>query len=458
MVEWRPDYPEEAILSTCSTLITVIDYNGRKVVQFSHFSVREFLLSERLQGSIHSDSYHISLSGAHAILAQFCLTALLQLDADTDKDRLQKFPLALYAAQHWFHHATHGDTAPRVQDAMRQLFDSSRPYLASWLWIHDVVRPEFRPSIDSLTDKPPRPKESPLYYALFCGHIGICKDLIATHRTDVNAKYGTHVSLLHAVLAKGNLDAISLLLELGADVNMENEHKRTPLCEAYRGHGRRLELMRLLLEYRAAPDASYDDHCLLLHNALFKREDEVIRLLLQHKADVNTPIHSNYTPLHWASSTGQTDIAQILVEYRAKINALSDVGTPLFHASLNGNLRVAQLLLAHGADVHIRVPGRPTPLQVARAWGMTLIEDHLLDHGAEDIGGHVANAEDDAIRAEQNQGLEASTDSDSRVTTHTGESIRRLHHVTQNDRLWVMGMGMICPVLVYGIIIWRRRM
>jgi ankyrin repeat protein len=295
-----------------------------------------------------------------------------------------------------------------------------------------------------------------LYYALFCGHIGLCKYLIARHGTDVNAEYGTYASLLHAVLAKGNLDAISLLLDLGADVNMKTEHKRTPLCEAYRGHYRRLEVMRLLLERGAAPDVWYDDRDLLLHKAIYIGEAEVIHLLIQHNADVDAPIHSNHTPLHWASSIGNTDIAQILLECGANINALSDFGTPLFHASLNGHLQVAQLLLVHGADVHIRALGRPTPFHVATEWGMTILEDLLSKHGAEDIGGHVANAEDDTIRAEQNQGLAASTDS--RVAAHTGgESIRiRLHHITQNDRLWVMGL--ICPVLVYGIIIWRRRM
>ena len=457
---WRPAHPEDDILAACSTLITVINNNNLKIVQFSHFSVKEFLVSEHLLtcGVRSIRDFHISLNTAHTVLAQGCLTVLLQLDKNTDKKRLQMFPLAFYAAQHWFRHAKYEDTTSQVPDAVKQLFDSSESYLATWLWMYDVVRPGFRPSIDSLTDQPSRPEESPLYYALFCGHIGLCKYLIARHGTDVNAEYGTYASLLHAVLAKGNLDAISLLLDLGADVNMKNEHKRTPLCEAYRDHnGRlRLEVMRLLLERGAASDVWYDDRDLLLHKAIYIGEAEVIRLLMQHKADVNTPIYSNHTPLHWASSIGNTNIAQILLECGANINALSDFGTPLFHASLNGHLQAAQLLLAHGADVHIRALGRPTPFYVAKEWGMTLLEDLLSKHGAEDIGGHVANAEDDTIRAEQNQGLAASTDS--RVPAHTGgESIRnRLHHLLPNDRLLVMGL--ICPVLVYGIIIWRRRM
>jgi hypothetical protein len=38
---WRPENAESALLSACSTLIAVIENNGSKNVQFSHFSVKE---------------------------------------------------------------------------------------------------------------------------------------------------------------------------------------------------------------------------------------------------------------------------------------------------------------------------------------------------------------------------------------------------------------------------------
>jgi hypothetical protein len=80
---WRPEDPEEAVLSACSTLISIIiDDEGSKIVQFSHFSVKEFLTSDRLQ-TTHVENarqYHIPLEPAHTLLAQACLTVLLQLD------------------------------------------------------------------------------------------------------------------------------------------------------------------------------------------------------------------------------------------------------------------------------------------------------------------------------------------------------------------------------------------
>jgi hypothetical protein len=99
---WRPQNPREAVLSTCSSLITITEDAGSKIVQFSHFSVKEFLTSGRLLtaevGSICQ--YHIPLDAAHTILAQACLTVLLQLDQNVDKKRLATFPLAFYAARH----------------------------------------------------------------------------------------------------------------------------------------------------------------------------------------------------------------------------------------------------------------------------------------------------------------------------------------------------------------------
>src|ERR1700761_5760410 len=74
--DWRWRNEEQAVLSTCSSLITVtVDDAGSRVVQFSHFSVKEFLSSPRLASSMDPDisRYHITLEVAHTILAQSCL-------------------------------------------------------------------------------------------------------------------------------------------------------------------------------------------------------------------------------------------------------------------------------------------------------------------------------------------------------------------------------------------------
>ncbi|KAN0118204.1 hypothetical protein V8E52_005465, partial [Russula decolorans] len=100
--DWRWEDQEGAFLSTCSSLISVVDEYGRQVVQFSHYSVKEFLTSSRITGSSSDVSrFNILLEPAHTILAKACLIVLLRL-GEVDEDNVQdKFPLARYAPEHW---------------------------------------------------------------------------------------------------------------------------------------------------------------------------------------------------------------------------------------------------------------------------------------------------------------------------------------------------------------------
>jgi ankyrin repeat protein len=388
MEGWRPENPEEAILSACSTLITVIDdAEGSKVVQFSHFSVKEFLVSERLRtlevGSIRD--FHIRLDTAHTTLARVCLTILLQLDKKIDKKRLATYPLALYAAQHWFNHAKYEGVASQVQDAMEQLFDPSRPYLAAWVWIYDVDQGLIRRSIDALSDRPSPPTATPLYYATSCGLSGLMEYLISMRDEDVNFKYGGRGTPLHAASRNGHLSAVSLLLDHGADLKMTNDDGWTALCEAY-GFGH-IEVMRILLDRGAAADRHYNEIGFMTHDASYKGRVDSLRLLLQHGADVNATETSKRTPLHWAAASGHVNAPQVLrvlLEHGADINALSIYGTPLARASDNQRLECARFLLEHGADVHIRDPSGQTAFQMARQRGYVEIAQLLLGYGAKE--------------------------------------------------------------------------
>jgi hypothetical protein len=92
--DWRPLDPEKDVLSTCSSLIAIVDVEGSKIVQFSHFSVTEFLTSARLanSGVGNISCYHIPLEPLHTILARACLTVLLKPNEKTDKTRLATSP------------------------------------------------------------------------------------------------------------------------------------------------------------------------------------------------------------------------------------------------------------------------------------------------------------------------------------------------------------------------------
>jgi ankyrin repeat protein len=386
---WRPKNPGDAVLSTCSTLIAVIEYSDSKIVQFCHFSVKEFLTSDRLRTSEIENirHYHIPLDAAHTILARACLSVLLQLDENVDKTCLKTFPLAFYAAQHWVDHAMYEDVASQVQGLMEQLFNPSKQYLAAWTWIQDMdvmwwrQHRRSRETIYDLEGCPKRPGVTALYYVALCGFSGPANYLIITHAENVNAKCGNHGTPLHAAAYNGHLDVARLLLDHGVDVNTTNKRNKTPLCSAY--DGLRLDSMRLLLEHGADVDAYYDTLGLLLHDASYRGRADVVHLLLQHKANVNARNIYEETPLHYASKEGQAKAAQLLLENGAIVNVQNGNGnTPLYEALMRMHLEVVHVLLKHGADVHMRGDNGCTPFQVATTIGLDEAAQLLLEHGA----------------------------------------------------------------------------
>ena len=178
-MNWRPDNSEEEVLSICSSLISIVDIDGSRVVRFSHFSVKEYLTSERLaKAGKGLSQYHILPHSAHTILAKASLSALLALDDQTDKDTMKNFPLATYGARYWVDHAQFHGVSSRIKDGMDRLFDREKPYFATWVWIHDIDYP-FREMM--FAARPSPPKGTPLYYATLCGFRDLVEHLIITY-------------------------------------------------------------------------------------------------------------------------------------------------------------------------------------------------------------------------------------------------------------------------------------
>ncbi len=130
--DWRPVNAEKAVMSACSSLIVTVDRGSHRVVQFSHFSVKEYLTSKRLATAEERLSYyHILPESAHTILAHACLSVLLQLDDKIDRDTIAHLHLAPYAARHWVDHARFGDVSSDIQEVMERLFDPAKPHFAA---------------------------------------------------------------------------------------------------------------------------------------------------------------------------------------------------------------------------------------------------------------------------------------------------------------------------------------
>ena len=374
---WCPRTAEEFVLSACSSLLTVVNVDGNKVVQLSHLSVKEYLTSDRIATSGPVSYFHIGLKSAHTFLASACLSVLLQLDDHIDETKIKAFPLVPYAAEHWVDHAQFEDVSSRIQDAMERLFDRDKPYFATWVRLYDIDKPSPGPATH-----PNVPNAVPLYYAALCGFLNISECLIVTYPQDLHAEGGRYGTPLHAASAKGHVNVTRLLLEHGANVNSRGLYHHTPLhLSTHHGF---TDTMQLLINWGADPDAKNVGQDTPLIIASNNGRLETAMLLLKSGANADEPDSSGWTPLHVASLNGDEDIVGLLLNYGANPNTENDIrDTPLHIASFYGKSTITRLLLEYGAEVGTRDTQGVTPLHDATQSGCLDAVRLLLSYGSD---------------------------------------------------------------------------
>ena len=413
--DWCLEDPVEAVLSTCSTLISLVNVETSQVIQFSHYSVKEFLMSVRLaeKHDTISRRYHISVTTAHTIVTQGCLGTLLHLDQNVEEESLTKFPLCEYAALNWVEHARFEGVSQNAEEGMKRLFDWRKPHLAIWLWIHDPTVPCWRR--DKRAEGPLPPHGTPLHYASFCGlhdvvkalaierpqdvqsrgftddstplhlasqqgHVAVARILVE-HGSDMAARDGQGWTPLHRASEEGHVELTRFLVENGADVAALDEDGWTPLHRASeRGN---VELARILVEHGADPSAQDEGGRAPLHQASERGHVELSQFLVEHGADIAAQEMDGLTPLHWASEMGHVELVRFLVEHGADVAAQEKTGsTPLHRASFGGRLELAQILVEHGADVAAKDKTGWAPLHRACFGGHVEFARLLVEHGA----------------------------------------------------------------------------
>ncbi|KAK6988205.1 hypothetical protein R3P38DRAFT_3445148 [Favolaschia claudopus] len=155
--QYRPSNPEEVLFKHCSCLIHVVtddDWSywssGRRSIQFVHFTVKEYLLSNRLPPAV--ECFRLKEQDAHLTLSIMCLVTLLsvrrgqcsmtKLELDTrlsDKE----LPFHDYAVEHWHQYISSGPVAQAVEALLSRFLDPNSPYFILWhkamQWDHQNV-------------------------------------------------------------------------------------------------------------------------------------------------------------------------------------------------------------------------------------------------------------------------------------------------------------------------------
>ena len=194
--------------------------------------------------------------------------------------------------------------------------------------------------------------------------------------------------------AVGSIEAMTMLLDHGADVNAANNVGATALMWGATD----ADKVRLLLARGAnAKVVSQRGRTALFLAARSDRSAGIVKLLIAAGGDVRAADAAKMTVLHSAAWGNDTETIRMVVNGGADVNAADFAGfTPLIHAASNRNLDAVRLLLAKGADVNARsgdgsfqkvkagsiALGHFTPLTAACPLGSRDLIAALLDAGA----------------------------------------------------------------------------
>ena len=250
-------------LKACGSLIELRGGDSFKAedrtIHFVHFSVQEYLLkSTNINLPSLSELKFSDRSYSHGRLAQVYLQYLLYDDfkqttsstlEEFDKRR-RKFAFLDYAGSTWGWHADRCRPLPNfILTLCKELLD---PQNAKWLSYSEVVggraNGSFQTFITQFRDSYPRP----LFYASFWGIVDCMRFLVNERKEDVNHVGGLYGSPLKAAIAHGHEDAVSFLLENGANIYLDGGQYGTVVNTA--AATGQVKILAMLLELK--PDIS----------------------------------------------------------------------------------------------------------------------------------------------------------------------------------------------------------
>jgi len=215
---------------------------------------------------------------------------------------------------------------------------------------HAYSMPTARRKNNDCEDAPPEFQHSLLFLAAQAGDLYGVK-LVIDCGVNPNIQNKDGDTPLHSAALNGKSEVVKLLLEHGADPNIQNKDGMTPLHFATeyspwhfaaryspwdsateRGY---LRVVKLLLEHGADPNIQNKDGMTPLHFATERGSPEVVKLLLEHGADPNIQENKfGWTPLHYAVSRCHVDVVRVLLDHGADLTIRDNKGmTPLDYGS-----------------------------------------------------------------------------------------------------------------------------
>lgn len=362
---------EESLFEICPGLIEVVRtrigfYNiGEPIVRIAHFSVQEYLVSERILQQ-KAAKFSIEIMESHTDIACICLIYLLDPGLPQVNDSTKEYPLTSYAARFWISHYRQSSMSRALNQIVLKLFKHYESFI-TWIRIYDPdslgsFKPQQfmtwirlnGPDLLRTFDPHVYPSPSALYYSCLFGLTEPAEHLLQDG-IDINSSGGRHGSALIAASWEGHENIVKLLLEKGADVNAQGGQYGIALQSAcFWGYQ---SIVILLLEKGADVNCACGYYGFALQAACFRGHKGIAGELIRRGADVNAEGGEYGTALQAACSGAYLDVVKLLLEFGASVSIENGRYESALQAALcKGHNSIADLLCANGAALE----GRPT--------------------------------------------------------------------------------------------------
>ena len=389
------------VLEICVCVVTVDVSTEDETARIAHFSVQEYLESDRIKIQ-KASVFSLERQLRQLEIARICIVYLLDPEiAGAVVEFWNDQSLTKYASESWpFHYLESGTMGRNADHLILRLLTSELCTDGNWLLSSDIPK----------TLDPTRPLPilypSPIYIALW---LGFNQELRA-HSSDFSIQYRTFRLLNQSsdgsnveTRASSSLDEVILRFALAliaateyfpfetvyhnvgsqtvGDISQYN-HALVQLAAALGSNN----LVSELLNDGYDINGGHDESRLTPLQAALGHENMVC-LLIREGADVNAyGLEGRITALHLAVIASSVKLVRLLIRAGADVNlATKDLETPLTLAVKWSSPEVVAMLLGSGADTSLRDRRGEHPLQIAARLGFFEMLHMLIDNGSINI-------------------------------------------------------------------------
>ncbi|KAF4099539.1 ankyrin repeat and SOCS box protein 2 isoform X1 [Onychostoma macrolepis] len=216
--------------------------------------------------------------------------------------------------------------------------------------------------------KPNKDGWIPLHEAAYYGQDQCIKIILRAQPGMINQRTLKEQTALMIAVTREHLACVECLLEKGADSDITNKERETPLYKACEKENP--AMVAMLLNYGASVNKSCIQGWTALHESVCRNNVEICEMLMKAGAKVSMPNMYGITPIFVAAQSGKVDALRMLLKNGADLNSqAADGATALYEACKNGHEKTVEFLLSQNADAN--KPGKTglLPIHIAAQRG-----------------------------------------------------------------------------------------